>query len=237
MKKTLFGIAALATSFLFNQPEANAQKISVGPRLGLNISNVAFSDGDSKHINEMEEDKTSLTGVHAGLVANIGVNEIFSIQPEILFSQKGLKYEDDGDSFATQMNYLEIPVLGKFMFGSDDINFFINAGPYAAYMMGGKHMAEFGGDDLSTEIDFDYPDQHPLFPNNNREKPNRMDFGLAVGAGLGINAGPGTFNLEARYGFGFNDITEYEKERPNGIPKATHRNLGISVGYLFSLGK
>jgi len=236
MKKNLLGVAVLAAGFLFAQPDANAQSISVGPKVGLNFSTVGYTDGDKKLIDESNEDKTTLTGLHFGVAANIGVNDMFSIQPELLYSQKGAKWEDSGNELSTTTNYLEIPVLAKFTFGSDDLKFFVNAGPYVGYMVSGKHKMVWDDEDISTDIEFDYPDQNDFFPDENRVKPNRLDLGLALGAGVGVQAGPGTFNIEARYGLGLTDISTYEKERPNEYPKSSNRNFGFSVGYMFPLG-
>src|SRR5688572_25872910 len=120
MKKILLGFAMLAAGCLFAQPEANAQAVSIGPRLGINFSTLAYTDGDERYITHINEYKTSLNGIHSGLAAKFAVSDVFSVQPELLFSQKGIKIKNDDYETSTTMNYIEVPVLAKLSFGSDN---------------------------------------------------------------------------------------------------------------------
>src|SRR5688572_22040218 len=133
MKKNLLGAAALAFGFIFNLTEANAQ-VSIAPRVGVNLSTIGYTDGDDDLVDFLNEDKTNTTGILFGFAANFQVNEMFSVQPEILFSQKGYKLENEGDWVKEKLNYLEVPLLARLSFGDEALKFFVNAGPYAAYL-------------------------------------------------------------------------------------------------------
>lgn len=187
MKKiTLFLIMLLAGSFA-----ANAQNTII-PKLGLTISSVAVdgSNPDSK------------AGLVVGAGLDIPVADIFSVQPELLFIQKGFEGFDP-----VHYNYLEIPVLGKVNFGTDQIKAFANIGPSFGFLVG----VSSDGD----RIDLDDSD-------------NRLDVGLQLGGGVGIPAGPGTVQVELRYGLGLTNIEEDVDSQ--------NRVFAIMFGYAIPFG-
>ena len=240
MKKNLLFAAALATGFLFAKPEAKAQGISVGPRIGLNFSQFGYSDASDEAIKDAEENRKMLTGINGGIVFNIGVNDMFSVQPELLYSGKGTKLESSEDAeakYENTLNYLEVPVLAKFSFGSEDFKFFINAGPSISYAIGGKHKISGGVLSFEEDVEFDYSEAEDKLFASPVSKFNRLDVGLVGGAGIGINAGPGMFTLEGRYGYGLSDVIGYKEKRDEETPKASNRTIGVSVSYMFPLGK
>lgn len=215
MKKNLFFAALLAAGFMFS--EAKAQTISVGPRLGVNFSNIST---------EEDLDTKMTTGIHGGVAVNIGLNDMFSIQPEILYTQKGYEVETTGEFLGypvkmeqdATLNYLQIPVLARLSFG-DDTKFFVNAGPSFGFGMGGKAKTTttFMGKESNEDTDIESGDME-------------MDLGLMVGAGVGIKAGPGMLTLEGRYDHGFSAIF---KDVPN---ETKNRTIGVSVSYMFPIG-
>ncbi|MFC5269530.1 porin family protein [Adhaeribacter terreus] len=227
MHKKLFFAAAFAAGLFFS--DAKAQSISVGPRVGINFSHVAFTEGDAGHRNAFKSDQEDLTGAHVGIVANLGLTEMLSIQPEILYSQKGHRHEgiyrpwNTPYEYKYSLNYLEIPVLLKATFGSENLHAFVNGGPYLGYLLGGKNNYLIGGNESETELELKY---------RNGVKPNRSDVGLAFGGGFGSKIGPGNLALELRYGLGLSDLNQYQQERDPRWPKYSNRTLGVSVSYL-----
>lgn len=230
MRKKLFFAAALAAGLFLS--EAKAQSISIGPRLGLNFSHVAFTEGDVYHRNEFKSDQKDLTGAQVGVVANIGLTDLLSIQPEFLYSQKGRRHEgvfrpwNAAYEYKYRLNYLEIPVLLKATFGSENLHAFVNGGPYLAYLLGGKNNYLVGGNETEDELELKY---------RNGVKPNRSDIGLALGGGLGSKIGPGNLALELRYSLGLTDLNQYQNERDPRWPKYANRTLGVSVSYMIPL--
>ncbi|MCB0462743.1 MAG: porin family protein [Flavobacteriaceae bacterium] len=113
-----------------------AQEFTFGAKAGINISSINFEDSNY--------DTKSVIGVNIGLIGNIGVNEKFSIQPELLFLTGGNKWSYDfGNStdISTSANnrainavnegkvktsYISIPVLIQYKITEQ---FFAEAGP------------------------------------------------------------------------------------------------------------
>jgi hypothetical protein len=71
MKKVIVCMLA-AVSMLFVSEGAMAQKINFGAKAGLNLSTWNVDDYGFK------------PGFHAGVYANIKINKMFAIQPEVL---------------------------------------------------------------------------------------------------------------------------------------------------------
>jgi len=224
MKKNYF---LLLTTVIFSTVMSFGQ-ISIGPKVGLNFATIT-ADSDAS------EGKGSATGLNAGAVINIGINDMFSIQPEILFNQKGVKYGFDilGVSAKTVIkeSYLDIPVLAKVAFGGESVKGFVNAGPYLGYALSRSGYSEVDGEktDMDSE-DLEYDDD-----DSDGSKSNRLDLGLAFGAGVQFAAGPGNLFVEARYWLDFTDAVKYD-ETPDDYTATKNRVFAVSVGYLFTLG-
>jgi hypothetical protein len=165
MKKLLF-ITLLFTLSTYSF----AQTFSFGPKAGINVSN--YSGGD---INS-----DAKVGYHLGGILNFGFGEIFSIQPEVLFSTQGAKVESAGSKKEFKINYLNVPVMLKFRIAT---GFYVEAGPQAGFR-------------LSESV----PDQ----TLNNFAK----NLDLSLGAGLGYQADNG-FGLGVRYMAGISKVGDF----------------------------
>ncbi|MCC9136482.1 porin family protein [Pontibacter silvestris] len=170
MKKTLLLFAfALLTAFA-----AQAQRIGI--RGGANIA--SFEGDDS-------EDFESRWGFHAGLTANFPiVPEFFSIQPEVLYSQKGASYNDD--LFKVRVDYLDVPVLARINAGP----IYFEAGPQVSFRINDKVEVSPTG---STSIDFDDID-------------NLRRTSVGYAAGLGLTSVPMGLSLGVRYNGDFSKL-------------------------------
>ncbi|WP_225000199.1 porin family protein [Cesiribacter sp. SM1] len=124
-------------------------------------------------------------GFMVGVATSFGAGEIFSIAPELVFSQRGNNWEEGGVSSSTRYNFLELPVLFRISFG-DVLGGYINAGPTFSYLLGGKSDSE---DVNFSEID----------------DPKRWEIGGSLGGGVKLNTGAGTFLIDLRYTRGFSD--------------------------------
>lgn len=213
---------------------AEAQSVSFGPRVGANFSTLRAVGGEKEYREEFNDEAEYITGTQFGAVLNIGLSQSFSIQPEVLYAQRGFEanvslLEDDpsGDIGAKlRMNYLEVPVLAKLSFGGDKVQGFLTAGPSVSYWMSGKTTYSFAGEE--EEEDYEFQDD---FEDGMKE--NRLDFGASIGVGVAYRLGPGALNLDVRYGLGLSDISKYEDDRPSDESKGSHRTFGVSVAYLF----
>ena len=79
---------------------AKAQtEIVIGPKVGLNMTNISNSDKKNK------------LSFHVGGFAEFRFNDYFAIQPELVYSRQGARDKINGDKLKLRANYLNIPVL------------------------------------------------------------------------------------------------------------------------------
>ncbi len=103
MKKLLMvvAVAALTLSSTF------AQSVSFGPKVGVNFASLNGDDAD-------DLDLMGRTSLHFGAAVNIGVSELFAVQPEVVYSAQGFTIEEDGVEGTGKLDYIIIPVLADF---------------------------------------------------------------------------------------------------------------------------
>lgn len=114
--KNLIALALLLICILNTQAQ-----IKLGIKAGAN-----FSDLDGTFNSKMR------TGFHAGAVLEIKAFSNFSIQPELLYSSQGAKFNS---STITEINYnyITVPVMAKYYLLTDI--FSIEAGPQFAFLV------------------------------------------------------------------------------------------------------
>ncbi len=133
MKKLLLSAFLLAGTFY-----ASAQETRFGVKGGIDIATVTVDLGP------LGEASGSETGFFIGAFAEIGVNETFAIQPEVLYV--GIQ----------DFNMINVPILGKFTFAE---KFSAMAGPSLIYALDAEE-DEFkvnldiaAGYDITEDID------------------------------------------------------------------------------------
>ncbi|WP_106791278.1 porin family protein [Aquimarina sp. Aq78] len=100
MRKTvLFTVILL----IFVALKSQSQEITYGVRLGANLSSISSDD--------IPEDlKDSRFGIVAGFLAEVPINQKWSIQPEFQYSSLG------NDDESLRIDYLQLPILLKYNF-------------------------------------------------------------------------------------------------------------------------
>lgn len=236
MKKVVLSIAAMIT---FGYA-ANAQ-MSLIPKAGVSIANMA--------VNEKAEGQKANIGTVLGVGLNLPVSEgsFFSIQPELLYIQKGYgaKVEESfmGETITAKskyiMNHIELPVIAKASFGSNAVKAYVNAGPSVGFALGGKYSYKFSGMGENEEgigkIRFGEGDADET-TYLAKEEYNRVDLGMQVGGGLALQAGPGSLLLDARYGLGLSNFSKTPDGESASDYKSQNRVFAISVGYAIPFG-
>ena len=96
----MFLVAALVVSAV----AANAQA-TFGVKAGANFSSIKSTAGDESESTDMK------VGLNIGGLANIPISDMFSFQPELVFSMEGGKDEEDGEDYKLNLNYINIPLL------------------------------------------------------------------------------------------------------------------------------
>ncbi len=212
MKKVFLSLLLAASAYT-----ASAQ-ITVIPKVGVSIANVTskFQGGSIS--------SESKVGLQLGAALEIGINEMFAIQPELLFIQKGGKSTfDDGfgkTSTSVTLNYLEIPVLVKVRFGNEKLKFHVNAGPSVGIAMSGTYTREKGGVSRSEDA--------KIGSSKDTDDLTRTDIGLQFGGGITFS----NFVIDLRYGLGLSNTV------PGGDANnsSLNRAIGITVGYAIPIG-
>lgn len=107
-------------------------------------------------------------GFHAGVMAEVKLTDKFSIQPELLYSQKGAENKL-APFISTVFTYLDLPVVLKARLG--ETGFYLEGGPQFGYLLRAK----------SANGDYSY-DVRSLY--------EKMDVGYVAGLGYQLSCGP-----------------------------------------------
>lgn len=224
MKRTIkFLSLALALTTLSLVSNANPGRggrgsdggLSIGGRIGASIYTLKSSAITEGSIFGYK------TGITVAGVANYAFSDLFSIQPELAFVQKGAEFDFLGVNLGGEtVNYIELPILAKVSFGPENFKFFINAGPSFGFAIG----ASFEDDEGNSES--------AKFDDTDGRK--RFELGLAFGSGIGFMAGPGMLTIEGRYGLG---LSPYAEDKDTDLlTGAEVTNTIKNIGYMFSVG-
>jgi opacity protein-like surface antigen len=211
--KKLFIIGAM----LFAGATAAQAQSGIGIRGGANMSNLS---GDLRN----EDNFENKWGFHGGITYNIGiVDNFFSIQPELLYSQKGFKNADTefvvgGVNYKrtgkVNYNYLDLPVMAKIKAGP----LYFEAGPQASYLLGVNNETKtyLDGNLQSTSRD-------------EKDKEGLKEFEFGYGAGVGFALG-NSLNLGVRYNGSFSDFVDEDVNFNGDVTNARHSTIMFTLG-------
>jgi hypothetical protein len=201
MKRLLFVLIA-GVSFTM----ANAQgSLQFGVKGGLNLSTITVSNGFNGY------SYSTLPGFNAGVFLKVPVVRFFSFQPELDYSGQGFKADDgSGGTYSEHVNYLTIPLLGKFTTRS---GFFLETGPQIGLKLNAKDKENGASTDVSSAY-------------------NNADFSWAFGAGFKIPMAPVGFDL--RYNVGITNVAN-DSYYGNGYGQYGVRNGVFQLDVFFVL--
>ncbi|PJJ48803.1 porin family protein [Hymenobacter chitinivorans] len=223
MKKAVIALASLLSVATISA--SRAQGVRLGLRAGANYSNLA---GDVQNESTYNNKIGFLGGVM--LNADLSGDGFLSVQPEILFSQKGFENKPTEYKFlaATQKregkvnyNYLDVPVFFKINAGG----LILEAGPQYSYLLSVKDETTVTNSLAGSTSTSTTHDQKDL------SKLNRNELGYAVGVGYQAENG---VSLNLRYTGGFSDFVKSDDGSYfNGdLSKARNSAFQLSLGYL-----
>jgi opacity protein-like surface antigen len=187
---------------LVGVPAFAQSSINIGAQGGVNFGNADITPDLST---------TTRTGFMVGAVVEFEITEMFSIQPEVLYVQKGAKFEMNVSSMDVKatfkFDYIEIPVLFKATFGSSGFRPFVFAGPNVGFNMVSELEGEIMGQTATQDMS---------------EDTESIDFALDFGGGgeFALNESTTLFG-SVRYSLGLTDIIKAED--------ATAKSNGIQV--------
>lgn len=187
MKKIVLSLVAIM-AFGF----ANAQDVKFGAKLGFNFSTIS----------SLEDSETKL-GLAIGGLAEIKLNEKFSVQPELMYSMLGAAGK--GSTESVELGYVVMPVMAKYYVAD---KFSLEAGPQIGFLAFAK---------IASTTSNQTIDVKDLF--------NKTDFGMNFGGNYDF---ANNFSAGVRYTAGVSDL--YKKELDE---KGKNNNLALTVAYKF----
>lgn len=187
MKKVLLTAAVLFIA------TASFAQFSGGIKAGANFATLGGDD--------VGDDAKMRVAFHFGLYGSYPLSDKLSLQPELLYSSVGAKYDfsesdpDFGDysvDGSYQLNYLSVPIMLGFKLSE---NFSLQVGPQIGFLLSAKDKGDVKFDGGSESYDDDIKDGF-----------KGTDFGLNFGLGYSF----GKMGVSARYSLGLSSIADYE---------------------------
>lgn len=191
---TLLAILTICCTTMASLSSQNAW----GIRAGTNLAHWRSSDKD------MTEGQKMSPGLLISIPFELGISNMFAVQIEPSFIQKGTKLEisetNGGITYTAKgrmtVNYLELPVLAKLKFGSSRTSFHAVLGPSLGYAASGRTKSTNTVNGKTTETNEKLKFGKDEYP--------RMDFAIVAGAGVGF----GAFGFDVRYALGLKNLSE-----------------------------
>ena len=180
MKKIIVTLLCITGIIMFSSQSTQAQ--------GFGIS----AGGNFAHFNDVDGAADSRTGLMAGITYGFSVPmSPITIRPGAFYTQKGAQVTDGNIESTTKLNYLEVPVVGKFDFILDNpaLTPHVYFGPYVGFLLNAEQEVSGGGSSGSTDIS---------------DEINNTDLGVVVGAGVDINR----FKAGIRYSTGLTEVAK-----------------------------
>lgn len=224
---------------LFQLHAVYGQILRIGPKAGIQVSRAVYDDKD---FYDLMQSKYGL-GYHAGLVMNVKVSDLISLQSELLYNQvtKRLKGHDNGEFNQEKYKFLTLPVLLRVSHKLGYNQIYFNAGPNISYWMGGSgklrtgHLAEYNLEELAYTIAFEQStDAMDVMAVS---LPNRFLLGLDIGIGGLIPMGRNHLMVDLRYTLGHTNMGKPESTYINipGFPNSLNYSnhvMSLSCAYL-----
>lgn len=198
MKKFYFTIILV----FFISTASISQNVLYGVKAGLNLSkfsgnsNDPFSGYDGK------------VGFHLGGIIEFSLTEMFSLQPELLYSYQGT--DINSGERVIRINHLQLPILGKYYI-VDGLS--AEAGPVLGYLISAKYNANFTSEGGRETRDI-------------TDNFKSVDVAFAFGASYTLIS---DLFFGLRYNFGISDIND------DGLKssKTSSNVFQVSAGYFF----
>ena len=146
--RSFFSPSVLVLGYLaLVPPPAQAQAhFSVGPQGGAVGSFSSYSDHNSYSNGGRPYQTRYLAGFEAGVAGSLALGHL-TVQPALLFSQRGFRIDDDYasnywhaiTSVRLRLNYLSLPLNVAYAFRPSGQGVQVFAGPYVGLLLGGTY--------------------------------------------------------------------------------------------------
>jgi len=180
MKKKLFLVLCILGAIFKSEAQ-----VHFGVKAGYNLSDIYLSGAN------VTSEVKSKSGFNAGVFSTIQLSKLFSLQPEVFYSEQGAQRKDSSANL--NYNYLNVPVLLKYQLYS---GIFIETGPQIGFLLNSTYKSNTYSEDLNFIS-------------------KSMAFSWAFGAGYkfpSIN-----FGFDIRYNIGISNIQTYSWKTRNSV--------------------
>ncbi len=162
------------------------------------------------------------TGTLFGGALTLPFGRTWSVQPEVLFTNKGSKFNTGGGGQTNvRLDYLDIPVLLRYdVAGGTTLSPHLYAGPAVSYRVGCNVKVSGSG----------IPNTSSDCGRNNFDLKT-FDWGAVVGGGVDLSLGGFGVTGGARYGVGFADINN--ANTPTLSQRIHNGTFAVYAGLLF----
>lgn len=247
MKKIIVFIALLGIS------SPLLAQLRVGPKIGGQLSRVAFEDKTYYNTHSSQ----FLPGIVAGGILNYRVNRLLSLETELLYTQNR-RYIVREDPYKTVVknksmyHYLNVPVLlrlsGHTKYKGNRLEYYVNMGPQLMWWLGGSGKIEH--DEIQEELAIDvmpytiyFVDEYSEITNHTEKlavkDANVFQMALDIGAGVVFDLGFGhgiVLDFRGSYGIG----RTYLAESPGSFGpidyednmEGVNHSIAVTVGYI-----
>lgn len=198
-------------SFTTQQPPKSSPghvgTLSVGIKGGLNFATIGGDDAS--------ELKTVMK-FNGGAFLAYDILDQLVLQGELLYDQKGCKWDETGATLPTRswtLSYLDIVALAKYVIPTQgDIKPVLYGGPSLGILLSAKIHEEGSGQSLDENI---------------KDNIAGTDFSLVIGAGAMYKIGNGGLLFDIRYCIGLSNINK------NSTDNNTNQVFSVNIGYAF----
>jgi len=201
MKKLLVIAAVALGSIGF----AQAQEMDFGVQVGVNVANLQGDD---------VEDVDTRTGFNVGITGEYEFGPSFGLLVGAIYSQQGAEGSFAGADTTLKLDYINVPVLGKFYLGGS--GFSIDAGPQVGFI-------------VNDEVEVN---NGPLAGSTRDYDSESID--LSVGGGLSYKFREGTtlegISFSTRYMVGLSNIYNDNDTFSDDV---TNQVFSFNLGYKF----
>ncbi|MFI5253586.1 MAG: porin family protein [Bacteroidota bacterium] len=185
--------------------------MSIGGQVGLNLSNLSFDPS-------ITPSPSTRTDFGVGALLEVGVSEMFFIQPELMYLTGGAKFDYTGGSSTFKYDVITIPILVKAKFTAGDIKPYVFAGPEIGFTM-------------KSELEND-PTSGTSTTVDQKDSTESMNLSVDFGAGAEYNLDAKTSLFgDLRYSLGLTNLSK----AASATEKIKTTGFQIFVGVKFGI--
>ena len=216
MKKIIVSLVAIMMAGALSVNAAAAGFLVKG---GLNYTHIDLNQSILNQAKEIGLNPNSYTGFHFGVGFQTHDLLGFTLQPELLYSRKGMKMNDN---LSWSTNYLEVPV--NLQWGVDLVALrpFLQVSPYVGYSI--KSSVQGSKASLTERAS--------EFMRSFTADANRFSYGIGIGGGIEVMR---KLQVSAKYVWNFGQVGNAQEfiDKTKNISRNSAAGIEVSVALMF----